>query len=50
MPVSEVRNIKINKEQVGERGQSGEIKWVCVCVCLPWEMEEIVGGDKDGQS
>lgn len=25
-PFSEVRNIKINKEQVGERGQSRKIK------------------------
>lgn len=34
MPVSEVRNIKLNKEQVGERGQSREIKWMSVHVCV----------------
>lgn len=32
MPISEVRNIKINKDQVRTRGQCEEIKWKRVCV------------------
>lgn len=32
MPVSEVRNIKINKDQVRTGGQCEEIKWKRVCV------------------
>lgn len=32
MPISEVRNIKINKDQVRTGGQCEEIKWKRVCV------------------
>lgn len=41
MPVSEVRNIKINKEQVGVRGQRREIKLMCVRVCVERERERV---------